>query len=638
MLTRWLSQRRTGGGWMLLLPLLLQIPTLEAQKKPVPPKQATSPEAASVLILVNEAVPAAEGTAGMGASVWVGTSYAEKRGIPASNILHLNIPNTANPLAWDSRRIPWERFDSAVRQPVLERLNDADEIHYIVPVFGVPTHISRIPDTPGEGWSIDSFLASIQSGQTRLGLPNPYRGARSGPELEGVHFQDWSNPAGWKMYLVTRLDGPTPQIAVELVDKAMRAERNLQADDGTAYFDFRNITCCGGYYQADQTVQRASQLSAERGFRQVFNDQTVSKHMIQSAPEALWAWGWYSGPVTNDVYEFVEGAVGAQLTSYTADDVRVPRPGAWVELWLRRGITATWGATTEPTVAGYANGDDFFRYFWSGMNFAESSYRASPMLNHTMVFVGDPLYAPEIFRKPPTVARLVNAASGEAVLAPGGLATLWGEGLANCAAAAPLASELPVSLCGASVVLNGVAAPLLYASPTQINLLIPQGLRPATPLSLEVSRANGGKARLELPPSILQPAAAAVFQVEDSEGSLVAALTHADSRLCDRQAPLRTGETGVLYVSGLGAIEGVLADSARTPYQPLLWTRLPVELYINQRPQTVLFAGLTPGLAGVYQVNFRFDAGTPLFEDGQNRLWLKAGDAESPHVPAALAF
>ena len=54
----------------------------EAQKLK-PPKQAASAEAASVLILVNDAAPAAEGTGRTNASVWVGESYAAKRGIPA---------------------------------------------------------------------------------------------------------------------------------------------------------------------------------------------------------------------------------------------------------------------------------------------------------------------------------------------------------------------------------------------------------------------------------------------------------------------------------------------------------------------------------------------------------------------------
>ena len=55
-------------------------------------------------------------------------------------------------------------------------------------------------------------------------------------------------------------------------------------------------------------------------------------------------------------------------------------PGGWVPLWLNAGISATWGATTEPYTSGYANGDGLFNKFWSGYNFGESAYMATPYL------------------------------------------------------------------------------------------------------------------------------------------------------------------------------------------------------------------------------------------------------------------
>src|SRR5262245_7454615 len=82
-----------------------------------PPKQAASPEAASVLILVNDEVLPEKGTGRKSASIWVGESYAAKRGIPESNILHLRIPGTGDPLAWDAWHISWDNFDTYIRKP-----------------------------------------------------------------------------------------------------------------------------------------------------------------------------------------------------------------------------------------------------------------------------------------------------------------------------------------------------------------------------------------------------------------------------------------------------------------------------------------------------------------------------------------
>lgn len=366
--------------------LALSASMLEA-KKPSPPAEAANPTAASVLILVNRAVPPQTGTDGMGASEWVGASYAEKRGIPKRNIIRLDIPNTEDPMAWDSWHLNWDRFDEWIRKPLLKKLKELEKsgkgpIHYIVTTWGFPSHL----DLEGKGYSMDAQLAALRSGNNKP-MANPYRGAK-------VPFAEWKNPAGWPMYLVTRLDGATPQLAVGLVDKAMRAEQSLQKGQGIAYIDARGLACCDGYYVADRSMYRLRDAAEKQGIAVVFDEK---QELIQKAPGTLWAWGWY-GPPT-EAYEFLEGAVGAQLTSYTAGSLRYPYQGNWVEHWVRHGITATWGAAAEPTTAGYANADELLGAFWSGYNFAESSYIASPMLNQTMVFVGDPLYAPKAFRK-----------------------------------------------------------------------------------------------------------------------------------------------------------------------------------------------------------------------------------------------
>src|ERR1017187_2049864 len=46
----------------------------------------------TVLVLVNDAYPAEDGTNGIGASDYVGQHYAQVRNIPSANVVHLNIP------------------------------------------------------------------------------------------------------------------------------------------------------------------------------------------------------------------------------------------------------------------------------------------------------------------------------------------------------------------------------------------------------------------------------------------------------------------------------------------------------------------------------------------------------------------
>jgi hypothetical protein len=73
----------------------------------------------------------------------------------------------------------------------------------------------------------------------------------------------------------------------------------------------------------------------------------------------------------------------------------------------------------------------------------------------------------------PVISALVNAASYEPTLAtPGSIVTIFGSNLAMTTAVAT-SVPLPLQLGGASVTQGGVAAPLFYASPSQINFQVP---------------------------------------------------------------------------------------------------------------------------------------------------------------------
>jgi uncharacterized protein (TIGR03437 family) len=72
----------------------------------------------------------------------------------------------------------------------------------------------------------------------------------------------------------------------------------------------------------------------------------------------------------------------------------------------------------------------------------------------------------------PVVSGVLNGGSYSEVLAPGAWVVVLGSGLANSTATAP-SVRLPNILGGASVTVDGQAAPLLYVSDTQINALIP---------------------------------------------------------------------------------------------------------------------------------------------------------------------
>lgn len=346
------------------------------------------PEAATVLIVVNDAVSD---------STEVGEYYATRRGIPFGNIVHITARAVSCSFGtdqWDCWHISATDFDTDIRQPIKDFMTAhslTSTIRYIVPVWGVPSHSST------NGSSIDSWLSCL-NGCTTNAINNPYY--KSDWSSFNAHFKDWVNPLGWQMYIVSRLDGPSAAISKALVDKAIAAESILSPSDGIDYYDYRDSTVGdGALYPIDQAIIALNTYASGLGHSTVLNNNhNDPSQMIHSAPTALWAWGWYSSNTDWTGYDFVPGAVGAQFTSYTATGIRYDVGGAWVPVWLSAGITATWGATYEPTTAGYATGERLFRKFWAGYNFGESAYQASPFLGTFMVFIGDPLYAPRVFQ------------------------------------------------------------------------------------------------------------------------------------------------------------------------------------------------------------------------------------------------
>ena len=209
-------------------------------------------------------------------------------------------------------------------------------------------------------------------------------------------------------------------------------------------------------------------------------------------------------------------------------------------------------------------------------------------------------------------ADLVNAASGApGPLAPGTVATLFGTGLAYTtrqqSADDNTGDFLPVLLpgTGVRVFLNNQPAHLYYVSPTQINFVIP--------VSLAV-----GKAELDVTLDGRRgPTLAVTLESEApefflGEGRFIAA-TNAGNQPLTAERPAQPGDVVVLYATGLGRttpslMAGQLASQA-TSIVRLADFRIQIDGRLVEA-ENVLYAGLSPGFAGLYQVNVRIPPDT----------------------------
>jgi uncharacterized protein (TIGR03437 family) len=214
----------------------------------------------------------------------------------------------------------------------------------------------------------------------------------------------------------------------------------------------------------------------------------------------------------------------------------------------------------------------------------------------------------------PSVTALVNPASYKTAVAPGGILTVFGSQLAPSGSSAVGAASLPlpVSLNGVAALINGVAAPLYYASTGLLNIEIPYQIPPG-PATLSINN-NGSVITQTLTVSAAAPA---IFT--DTSGGIVP--TQSSSR----------GQIAYLYITGAGAVSPVVstgsAPSSSTPLAELPAPTQATTVTVAGAPATIQFIGITPGLAGVMQINFEVPTS---IGTGPQQVSVTIGGVSSP--------
>jgi uncharacterized protein (TIGR03437 family) len=184
-------------------------------------------------------------------------------------------------------------------------------------------------------------------------------------------------------------------------------------------------------------------------------------------------------------------------------------------------------------------------------------------------------------------------------------------------------TTLPTLFAGAGVhvLVGGLSAYLYYVSPTQINILIPTSLLPGpVDISLGLNTLYGPTIRLNL-----VPAAPALFQM-DGQYSVA---TRLDGSVLTAGNPAHPSDIIVIYATGLGLADKNLPDG-RLPDRAAVLQRIDsFRVRLNGAlldPASVYYAGLTPGFAGLYQVNLKL----PDAIDPNPEIRIGFDDALSP--------
>ena len=209
-----------------------------------------------------------------------------------------------------------------------------------------------------------------------------------------------AGPQPFKTLMVSRLDGPSYNIAKGLIDKALAAE--AKGLNGYAYIDSRGLSANDLYGYYDQSLRDLVILTRLRTALPVQEEQTDALFPPGSCPQTALYCGWYSLRKYVDAFEFVDGAVGFHIASFEAASLRDPNSPQWCPAMLKDGITATLGPVNEPYLHAFPEPKAFFGALFDGRCLVEAYFLTQPFNSWQMVLIGDPLYRP--FRKSPPPA------------------------------------------------------------------------------------------------------------------------------------------------------------------------------------------------------------------------------------------
>ena len=164
---------------------------------------------------------------------------------------------------------------------------------------------------------------------------------------------------------------------------------------------------------------------------------------------------------------------------------------------------------------------------------------------------------------------------------------------------------LPTVLGNVRVLLNGIFADVYYVSPGLVNILIPPSFKPG-PVTLVLM--NDSLAGPSVPITVTATAPG-LFQLD----AVNVIATHGNGPLVTPASPAKPGEVVVLYATGLGPTSPPAVPN-QLPTGVATVVDMSFQVLLNGvavDPRAIQYAGVTPGYAGLFQINLLLPASAP---------------------------
>jgi hypothetical protein len=389
------------------------------------------PETQRVLVIANRNSPV---------SLRVGQYYQQRRGIPATNFLTLNLPDSNLTPAFES--ISYSTYQQQVEQPLrdfLARNSLVNRIRYIVLTKGIPLRIKDVPYRLNSGealnqhQSIDSTLAALDYRVSPIELKDMEYKALTGKEIFGLLTPNlyWRQTVPFEHqltggYLVTRLDGYSEADARALVDRALSPRPSLVGTiliDPSGDHEHNNDPQLIDIYDPQsctpQVIPQCNPLPKamiESTGKDLNNDLRLSLPLMQKsfpnlqmtlAPTRSFATGHdliaYASWGSNDEsfqpknYRSLRFRPGAIAETFVSSGARTFFPTATGQSQIgdltahQGGVTGIRGYIEEPELQGMGSPTILFSRYFGGANLATAYYQSIRFLGWRDVVLGDPL-------------------------------------------------------------------------------------------------------------------------------------------------------------------------------------------------------------------------------------------------------
>lgn len=181
-------------------------------------------------------------------------------------------------------------------------------------------------------------------------------------------------------------------------------------------------------------------------------------------------------------------------------------------------------------------------------------------------------------------------------VAPGALISIFGSNLALFTAGA-VAVPLPTTLGGTQVTVNGVAAPLVFVSPLQINAQAPFEAPAGSSVNVVVKVTGLPDSAAE--PVRVEAASPGIFTASQN-GTGAGAVLHANFSPVSSALPAKPGEVILIFCTGLGQTQPPVSTGAAGNGEVTASTP---SVTVGGQTAALSFSGAAPGFVGLYQIN-----------------------------------